>query len=169
MVPVRPLALAVCALACLSAPEAQPLEWATLSQAPTLSTLDWRPLPEALALAQASDVPTLIYVQAAWCGPCRRLERDTFADTNVQARLARFALAQLTFDDRDRQHRIGPYRRSEAEWARRFGASATPTLVLLSPDGSVLGRHTGFLPPEGLLPILDAALAAPTQSHSLNG
>lgn len=119
----------------------------------------WRTLPEALALAQADARPALVYVQAAWCGPCRRLERETFTDPTVSAALNRFALARLTVDDRDRVQVVGPYRLSEAEWAARLGADATPTLVLLAPDGAVLGRHTGFLPPSGLLPLLAAALA----------
>ena len=119
----------------------------------------WATFPEALAQAQAEARPVLVYVQAAWCGPCRRLERDTFSDPAVRTRLDRFALARLTFDDRDRRQRVGPHRLSEAEWAARLGADATPCLVFLSPQGAVLGRHTGFLPPAGLTPILDAALA----------
>lgn len=120
----------------------------------------WQPLPEALARSTAQSAPALVYVQAAWCGPCRRLEADTFAHPAVRLRLDRFALAQLAIDDRDRRHRVGPYRLTEADWADRLGAEGTPTLVLLAPDGAVLARHTGYLPPEGLLPILDAALAA---------
>ena len=121
---------------------------------------DWRPLPDALAAGRASGRPVLVYVQAVWCGPCRLLERDTFADPAVAAWLDRFALARLTVDDRDRGHRVDGRRLSEAGWAAHLGADATPTLVWLSPDGAVLGRHTGYLPPEGLLPVLDAALAA---------
>ncbi|MEM1269494.1 MAG: thioredoxin family protein [Bacteroidota bacterium] len=120
----------------------------------------WGSLPDALSQAATEGRPALVYVQAAWCGPCRQLERDTFTDGTVAARLGQFALAQLTIDERDRTHRVGPYRLSEAEWAARLGAETTPTLVFLAPDGSVLGRHTGFLPAEGLLPILDAVLAA---------
>lgn len=110
----------------------------------------------------------LIYVRAAWCGPCRQLERNTFPAPPIAQRLERFALVRLTVDDYDRMHRVGPYRLSEAEWARRFGATSTPTLVMLSPDGGVLGQHTGYLPPEGLLPLLDAALAATSDSRFLN-
>ncbi|MEM6645335.1 MAG: thioredoxin fold domain-containing protein [Bacteroidota bacterium] len=135
-----------------------------LSLLPTLQggpDVEWATLPEALSEAQTTQQPTLVYVQAAWCGPCRQLERETFSDARVQERLAQFSAAKLTFDDRDTKHRIGPYRLSEAEWSKRLGAASTPTLVVLSPDGGVLGSHTGFLPPDGLLPILDAALAAP--------
>ncbi|MEM1117011.1 MAG: thioredoxin family protein [Bacteroidota bacterium] len=118
----------------------------------------WGTLPEALALARAEGRPALVYVHAPWCGPCRRLERETFPA--VASRLGAFARAELTIDDRDRTHRVGPYRLSEAEWAARLGAETTPTLVLLDADGAVLGRHTGFLPPDGLRAVLDAALAA---------
>ncbi|MEM1055488.1 MAG: thioredoxin family protein [Bacteroidota bacterium] len=121
---------------------------------------DWGTLPEALAASTAEGTPTLVYVSASWCGPCHRLRRETFPDPAVAERLSQFALARLDFDDRDRHHRIGPYRLSEAEWAERLGVVAPPGLVLLDPDGAVLAQHTGFLPPDGLLPILDAALAA---------
>ena len=133
-----------------------------LVEAPATAPPRWLALPEALAQAGAEGRPVLVYVQAAWCGPCRRLERETFADSAIAARLDRYALARLTLDDRDRHHRVGDYRLSEAEWAVRLGAAATPSLILLAPDGAVLGRHTGFLPPDGLLPILDAALAETT-------
>lgn len=124
-----------------------------------VSALEWRTLPEALAEARADGTPALVYVQAAWCGPCRRLERETFPEPEVASRLEGFALARLTYDDRDRTHRVGPYRLSEAEWASRLGAQATPTFVLLSPDGAVLGRYSGFLPAEGLTMMLDAAIS----------
>lgn len=133
----------------------------TLATAPVLAQgAAWSALPEALAEAEAQGRPALVYVQAAWCGPCRQLERETFADPTVQVRLARFARARLTIDDHDRRHHLAGWRLSEAEWAAHYGAEATPTLVFLAPDGSVLGRQSGFLPPSGLLPILDAALDA---------
>lgn len=122
----------------------------------------WLSLPEALAVSQTEGRPALVYVHAAWCVPCQRLERETFPEAAVANRLGRFALATLVIDDHDREHRVGPYRLSEADWAARLGAEGTPTLVLLAPDGAVLARQRGFLTPDLLLPILDAALAAPT-------
>lgn len=120
--------------------------------------LTWQTLPDALAEAAGTNRPALLYVRAAWCAPCARLETETFAEPSVEARLRRFARATLTFDDYDRTHRLGAYRLSEAEWAARLGAEATPALIVLSPNGEVLMRQQGFLPPAGLIPILDAVL-----------
>ena len=135
-----------------------------LGQAPPV--LEWGSLPEALADAATTKRPTLVYVHAAWCAPCRRLERETFADPAVAARLGRFARAKLTFDDYDRTHRLGDYRLSEAAWAARLGAETTPALIVLAPDGSFLTRQIGFLPPAGLLAILDAALTTTTTTDA---
>ncbi len=120
------------------------------------SDAEWLRLDAAFAQSALSGTPTLVYVQAAWCGPCRQMEQETFADPNIAARLNGFALARLTLDAYDDYVTVGGYRLSEADWAARLGADATPTLILLAPDGSILGRHTGFLPPDGLAPILDA-------------
>lgn len=123
------------------------------------SVLPWTTFPGALTDADASNRPVLVYAHADWCAPCHRLQHETFADAAVRERLARFALARLDLDDRDSEQQVGPYRLSPAEWAERLGVEAPPTLVLLAPDGAVLGRVTGFLEPEPLLSILDAALA----------
>lgn len=102
----------------------------------------------------------MIYVQAAWCGPCRKLERETLSDPDVLRMLRGWSLVKLTFDDHDRIHRVGPYRLSEAAWASRFGADSTPALVFVAPDGGILARRIGFVPPEGLMQLLAAGQAA---------
>ena len=126
----------------------------------TQLALDWQPFPAALSDAASAERPALIYVHAVWCSPCRRLERETFSDPDIAATLRRFALGELTFDDHDQTHRIGDYRLNEAAWAAHLGAESTPALIFLGPDGAVLARQHGFLPPAGLMPILDAVLQA---------
>ncbi len=118
------------------------------------SSLDWQPFGASMTGGHAQ--PVLVYIQASWCGACRRLERETFADAQVRNQLRRWTLSALTIDDFDRLHRVGPYQLSEAAWATRLGIDTTPSFVLLRPDGSILARHTGFLPPDGLLTLLAA-------------
>ena len=124
------------------------------------SGLDWMPLEEAVARADSSGRAILVFVSAPWCGPCHRLEEETFTDPVVRETLAAFELARLTFDEKDRRQRIGRYRLPEAAWAERLGATATPTFVFMRSDLSILGRQQGYLPAEGLLPLLTAALEA---------
>ena len=131
---------------------------AALGQAP--AEAPWQSLPDALVDAATSGCPALVYVRAAWCAPCRKLERETFTDPDVVAHLGRFVRTRLSFDDYDRMHRIGDYKLSEAAWAARLGAESTPALIVLAPDGSILARYTGFVPPDGLRTILGAALLA---------
>ncbi len=123
------------------------------------TSANWQSWTDAWSDATAMSLPKLVYVRAAWCAPCRKLERETFRDPAVAERLRRFAQARLTIDDFDSVQRLGAYRLSEAAWAARLGAETTPALIVLAPDGAILARHSGYVPAGGLVSILDAALA----------
>lgn len=122
--------------------------------------VQWLQFQEGVARAQKADKPIFLMVGAPWCGPCARLKSETYPDPLVARAMRAFVPVELTIDDWDRKQRIGPYRLTEAAWSERLGAAETPTLLVLTSDLQVLGRHTGFLPPEGLLPILNAAARA---------
>ena len=130
------------------------------------AALDWLPFAEAMQTSHQQ--PTMVYVQAPWCGPCRQLERSTFSDAMVQEALGGWALAKLTIDDHDRTHRVGPYVKSEADWADKLGATTTPTLIFLRSDGGILARRTGVLPPEALIDML-AAVTTEAQHNLRQG
>jgi thioredoxin-related protein len=80
-------------------------------------------------------------------------------DPGVRERLARLERAELDFDDHTLALRVGEAHVSPFERARLWGIEATPGLVLLDADGRLLGAHTGLLPPDALIAVLDAALA----------
>ena len=119
----------------------------------------WKMLPAALDEAAETAKPLLVYVDAPWCGPCRKLERKTLSDRQVARRLKGFALSRLGFDERDRVHQVGPYRLNEADWAYWLGAQTTPALIFMRPDGAILGSHEGYLTPASLIEILEAVYA----------
>ncbi|MEM8602167.1 MAG: thioredoxin family protein [Bacteroidota bacterium] len=113
--------------------------------APTSPTaaddVTWASLPDAFAEAAATDRPVLVYVHAAWCGPCRQMETAVFPE--VVPLLTRFARAELDYADHESRLAVGEHTRSPFAWAQHFGAVGTPTFVLLEPDGTPITRVRG--------------------------
>jgi len=104
----------------------------------TDSPIAWRPFSEqALAEARASDRPVLIDFQAAWCLPCREMDRTTFRDAEVVRAAAEFATLRADVTEQDEQ---------TAALMARFGVAGVPTYVLLGADGRERRRLVGFVP-----------------------
>ncbi len=92
-------------------------------------------LREAHRLAVEQQRPVLVVVGAKWCGPCRRLDNETF----LHAELARyintyFVPVHLDFDD-------------DREVVELLEVEAVPTSIVLSPRAELLGRFPGFCEP----------------------
>lgn len=95
---------------------------------------------EPVASWTADGRPALVYVHAPTCGPCRRMERDVFSP--AAPLLARLNRIGLDLSDHDAPHPGAP---SPADRARALGAAATPSFILIAPDGAPLAHATGFL------------------------
>jgi len=77
------------------------------------------------ALAQAKKEKKLLVLdfQAAWCVPCQRMARETFADPKVKALLERCVLVEV---DTDRF----------PDLAKQFGVTGLPDVRFLTSDGT---------------------------------
>lgn len=108
--------------------------------------LAWLRLDHALEQAKSQNRPILVYVQAAWCGPCRRMEQDVFPA--MHPLLERLIRTRIDYDDHERLLHVGQQALSPFDWARHFGVDATPGFVLLAPDGMLIAQSTGYLDPK---------------------
>jgi thiol:disulfide interchange protein len=111
-------------------------------QAPAISshgarTIDWETSWEtALARAKNEGKPVLVDFYADWCVWCKRLDTTTFRDPKVAEMLVADVIPlKLNVDKAGR------------DAASRFNVDGLPTLVLLSSDGSEIGRIPGYMPP----------------------
>lgn len=88
-------------------------------------------LTEALATAKSENKLVLLDFKATWCVPCRRLEKETFADPIVAELLKQFVLVKIDTDE-------------HPELAKHFGVVGLPDLRFLKLDGSEVKRLTDF-------------------------
>jgi thioredoxin-like negative regulator of GroEL len=96
----------------------------------------------ALERARVDGKRLVVDATAEWCPPCKMMDRTTWVDAAVVARLSSFAIAiQLDVDQ-------------DAETAKRLGVRAMPTLVAFY-EGVEVDRVTGARQPAQLLAWLD--------------
>jgi thiol:disulfide interchange protein len=92
-------------------------------------------LDEALTAARSTRKPIVLDFSAAWCAPCKRMEKTTFADAKVKELLERCVLVRIDVDQYE-------------ELTERLGVVGLPDLRLVSPDGKVFKKLRGYQFPD---------------------
>jgi thiol:disulfide interchange protein DsbD len=101
-------------------------------------------------LAQARGRPVMLDFYADWCVSCKEMERFTFTDPGVRARMERMLLlkADVTANTPE-----------DAALLARFGLFGPPGTIFFDAAGNQLARRViGFQPAEQFAASLDAAL-----------
>lgn len=97
-----------------------------------------REYDQALARAKAEGKAVFVEFSAGWCPPCQQMKRITFANADVQTRLADFV---TVFVDAD----TGP------DLLHRFGVKGIPAYFVVGPDEKPLRSGAGYLSPRDFL------------------
>ncbi len=91
-------------------------------------------LPSALATARTEGRSVMIDFRADWCGACLKLERETFPNPAVVQAARRLVAVKIDCTDPDDPE----VKRLQA----RYGVVGLPTIVFLTPDGTLLPERT---------------------------
>lgn len=113
----------------------------------TLDNKIWhQELQKAHVLAKSESKPMLIVFGATWCKFCKKLEKETFSDPQMQAYVqANFIPVHL---DLDEQKSIG----------KILEVKSLPCTVVLSPNADLLGKVVGYKDTTAMKIQLDKAL-----------
>jgi uncharacterized protein YyaL (SSP411 family) len=105
---------------------------------------DWD--EESFSLAEALDLPVMLYITATWCEPCHLMERTVLVDQEVIDLL----------NDHFIPIRVDADKRPDVD--SRYNQGGWPTTAFLSADGDLLEGHT-FLTTDEMRGVLRRVVA----------
>jgi thiol:disulfide interchange protein DsbD len=101
-------------------------------------------------LAAAKGKPVMLDFYADWCVSCKELERFTFSDPKVQARLKDVTLLKLD---------VTANTEADKAMLKRFNLFGPPGIIFFDANGvEQKTRVVGYQPPEKFLKTLDTVL-----------
>ena len=114
----------------------------------------WRSIEAGPAEAAGTGRPILYDFTAAWCGPCRLLNREVFSDA-ASAAFINQHFVPVRVLDRSREDGRNPADIDALQ--SRFRITGFPTLVVLPPGGRAPIVMDGYRGKEGTMAALQAA------------
>lgn len=118
---------------------------ANKESAPTEIT--WYELDTAIIMAKEQNKHVFIDFKTAWCGYCKKMDREVFSDPEIITLLnGDFIPAKVDGDSQNKLD-IDGFQITEKDLARHeFGVRGYPTFWWLTPDGKKLLSLNGYRP-----------------------
>jgi thioredoxin-like negative regulator of GroEL len=112
-------------------------------------------IEEASARAVPSNRPIMIDFWAAWCAPCKVMEKEVYSTAEFQQATERFLPVKIDFD-------------KKTALARKYNVEALPTIVFADSYGNELFRYRGYVGAKTLLELVRALPGDVTDFNRLN-
>ena len=109
-------------------------------------------LDSAFSIASNSNKIIMIDFMAEWCPPCKKMDKNTFSNTNIINKSNEFITVRI---DVDKQQNIAEQYNGNA---RKYGGIGIPNILFLDKEKKNIRHIVGFHDVDQLLGIMDSVL-----------
>ena len=118
------------------------------------NSVDWKVLAEAQNASFDNNKVVFVFVEAEWCGFCKRMKRDVFPKSKISDLLRDEYFSVLIDLESKNEITFNGETMTEREFARNMEVMQTPTMIFLDSEGKELGRQPGYLDEEDFYKLL---------------
>jgi len=120
----------------------------------TEGAITWLTIDEAQKLNKENPRPFFIDVYTDWCGWCKRMDKDTFADSDVAEYVNENYYAIKLDAESSTKVKFNGKEMSQAQLAGYFRVRGYPTIVLVESSLDNVTPKPGYKKPTGFLDML---------------
>lgn len=114
----------------------------------------WVSFNEMAEMNQNQPKKIMLFMEADWCSVCKRMKREVFPDSTIQALLReKFYPVRIDIESEE-QIQFADEQVTKKELSKEFGIRGTPTIIFLNHDFSVIGNSVGFSGREEFITLL---------------
>lgn len=121
------------------------------------AVVSWHNFNEGSKLAIDRKKPVLMFFYADWCGWCRKMESEVFADPEVSRKLRdNYVSVRINTEQPATptvQYKNRTY--SHQEFLSMLGVQGLPTVVFMNREGGLVTKVPGYIKKQVFLPLLD--------------
>jgi len=108
------------------------------------SSLKWMSFTEGLAQAKKTNKKVLVEVYTDWCGWCKKMDKETYANAGVAEYLSKyFVVVKLDAESSNKLMYNGEAY-TEQELADAFGITGYPSIIFLKVNGDPITTYPGY-------------------------
>ncbi len=114
----------------------------------------WSSFEEGIEQAKKSNKKIMLDIYTDWCGWCKKLDREVYANKDVAKYLGDSYVSIKINAESTKKFKFKGKEYTEQQLAQAFGATGYPTIVFLKSDSDMITKLGGYVEADRFLKIL---------------